>query len=184
MGIKRSGSTTLGRVSAFSDLPLLFSGNGLESIKNVNVDLVPGSIFEIELDLNLPVGPAFDLAGAELVFEPVTPPGLILLDVRGEGFSSAVIRYQVATPSAYGNGPDVFIAAGALGAYLVANWLILSLASMGIFITLGSLIDKIRGKGDGSVLSSVLGFLKNPLTIFGITAGVGALFLVNSSRRR
>ncbi len=49
------------------------------------LELPKGSQLRIEMDLKLPLGWAFDAAGAEFIFEPFTPAGMELVDVYGEG---------------------------------------------------------------------------------------------------
>lgn len=49
------------------------------------LELRKGSELRVIMDLNLPLGWAFDLAGAELIFKPFTPEGMTLVDVYGEG---------------------------------------------------------------------------------------------------
>lgn len=49
------------------------------------LELPKGSRLRVEMDLKMPLGWAFDVAGAEGVFRPFTPEGMKLIDVYGEG---------------------------------------------------------------------------------------------------
>jgi hypothetical protein len=66
-------------------LTTVFSANSIAALVDAQVQdvpLRPGQRFLIDMNLTLPVARAFDLAGAELIFRSVMPPGLELEDVR------------------------------------------------------------------------------------------------------
>ncbi|GAJ08950.1 unnamed protein product, partial [marine sediment metagenome] len=54
------------------------------------LELPKGSRIKVVMDLKLPLGWAFDVAGAELIFKPFTPDGTTLVDVYGEGSQGIV----------------------------------------------------------------------------------------------
>lgn len=54
------------------------------------LELPKGSKLRVVMDLKLPLGWAFDVAGAELIFRPFTPEGMTLIDVYGEGGTGIV----------------------------------------------------------------------------------------------
>ncbi len=81
------------------------------------------------LQLKEPLAPAFNLAGAELIFSRIMPKGLILDDVRGEGFTTVIIEAHATSPQL-----------AAIGAWLAANWVWVTLGAIGITVALGVLV--------------------------------------------
>lgn len=61
----------------------------LESVVG-ELKLYKGSRLKVIMDLKLPLGWAFDVAGMELIFQPFVPEGMILVDVYGEGSQGIV----------------------------------------------------------------------------------------------
>ncbi|MBA7466247.1 hypothetical protein ES707_01424 [subsurface metagenome] len=98
-----------------------------------DLDVPKGGRIRIIMELNQPVAPAFDLAGAEWLFGGIMPEGLDLIDIHGEGWTTVVIE---------GEADPVRLAA--IPAFLVAHWLGLSLAAIGITATLGFLLLAIK----------------------------------------
>ena len=116
--------------------------------------LEPGSPFTIELKFHTwaPFADAFDLAGAELIFKKFMPPGLRLLDVRGRGRHEVVIRTEVVggntAEAGQGTAEMGFVfTLGAVGNFIAANWLGISLVTIGLTFALGLLVASITGKG-------------------------------------
>jgi len=120
-----------------------------------DITLPKGDPLRIVLELNLPVAKAFDLPGAELIFEPVMPEGLILEDVYGVGAWKVVIDCRVDP-----------VGLPAVAAWLAANWKILALLAIGIPVALGLLV--------ASVAILVLA-IRAPEVFLGIFIGVGAV---------
>lgn len=85
------------------------------------------------MELSQPSAPAFDLVGAELIFRPLMPEGLTLIDVYGIGWTTAVVECEA---------DPVWLPA--VGAFLLAHWKALSLVAIGIALALGFLIVAIR----------------------------------------
>jgi len=108
-----------------------------------DIYLTKGTQVKFVLTLKLPVAKAFDLPGAELIFRPVIPPGLKLVDVWGEGLTTAIVLCEV--------DPNEFVAVAipvpawlpAVIAFVVRHWFGLSLVTIGILWTLGRLISAI-----------------------------------------
>jgi len=95
--------------------------------------LPKGTPLRVVMDLKLPVGRAFDLPGAELVFKRFIPPGLILKDVHSEGSRRAVVELE-ADPA--------WIPAVAL--FIARHWSGLILGAIGISLALSLLILSVR----------------------------------------
>jgi len=109
--------------------------SSFEGLEGIMPDLgVPkGGRVRITMELNQPVAPAFDLAGAEWLFRDVMPEGLDLIDIHGEGLTTVVIE---------GESDPVRLAA--IAAFLVQHWLGLSLVAIGIAAALGFLLLAIK----------------------------------------
>ncbi len=114
----------IAQVNSFSELNILLA-------QNPGV-LIGGDKVRFVLQLNEPVAPAFNLAGAELIFRNTMPPGLILDDVRGDGWYLVTIEAHATSPHF-----------AAIGAWLAANWVRLALGTIGITVALGALIASI-----------------------------------------
>lgn len=97
------------------------------------LEIPKGERIRFVMELNQPVAPAFDLAGAELIFGAVMPEGLTLIDVYGIGWTTAVVEAEV---------DPVWLPV--VGAFLLAHWKGLALAAIGIAVALGFLILSIR----------------------------------------
>lgn len=65
---------------SFSELELLVA----------DMELPKGTKMKVVMDLTVPVGFLFDVAGAELIFQPFVPEGMELVDVYGEGSQGIV----------------------------------------------------------------------------------------------
>lgn len=76
-------------------LQLLARADSIQDLPEPDGRLEPGSPMVVEFQLNAPVGPAFNVAGAELAFQPFAPDGLELIDVRGDGLWKAVVEFRV-----------------------------------------------------------------------------------------
>ena len=89
----------------------------LESIVG-ELELPKGSKIKVVLDLKLPIGWAFDLAGAELIFKPFIPEGVDLVDVYGEG-SEGIVEMEA---------DPVWLLA--FLAFIKAHWLAITIAGV------------------------------------------------------
>ena len=135
-----------------------------------DLDVPKGGRIRITMELNQPVAPAFDLAGAEWLFEDVMPEGLDLIDVHGEGLTTVVIE---------GEADPVRLAM--IPAFLVSHWLGLSLAVMGIAATLGFLLLAI--KVDVNKLVEAAPSVTKWLAIGAVgAAAIGVLAVVSKKR--
>ena len=85
----------------------------------------------------IPTARAFDLPGAELIFRPVMPEGMRLLDVHSpDDRELVVVEAEVITNPA--------VTTSAIVAFVAANWFRLSLVAIGITVALGFLVTSIR----------------------------------------
>jgi hypothetical protein len=79
--------------------------------------LPKGSRIKVVMDLKLPLGWAFDAAGAEMIFKPFTPVGTEVVDVYGEG-STGIVELEA----------DPVWLLGLL-AFIKANWITILIAT-------------------------------------------------------
>ncbi len=122
-----------------------------------------GDRVRFTMQLNGPYAPAFNLPGAELLFRDKMPPGLILDDVHGEGWSTVVIEAHATSPWF-----------AAVGAWLVSEWYIIPLVAIGISLILGTAITSIS-----FLVSAVRAPETVPKTAMWIAVGVGGLALIS-----
>ncbi len=138
------------RQSSPSGLTTIFEGDSLDSIQpsiDAATELKPGAPFIIEMDLRLPVARAFDLAGAESIFRSKMPPGIDLLDVHSSGSRRVIVQARVQSVQAQdGYAASAAIVLAAIGAFIAAHWVAISLLSIGVFVSLAFLVTAIRGK--------------------------------------
>jgi len=85
------------------------------------LELPKGSRLKVVMDLKLPLGWAFDIAGAELIFKPFVPDGMELVDVYGEG-SQGIVEMEA--------DPAWLLAALV---FIKAHWLAITIT--GLFLT-------------------------------------------------
>lgn len=81
-----------------------------------DMELPKGTKMQVVMDLTLPLGWAFDIAGAELVFRPFVPEGMTLVDVYGEG-SQGIVDMEA--------DPAWLVA---VLAFIKAHWLAITIA--------------------------------------------------------
>ena len=132
-------------------LQTVFTAGSLEELATLdypNIQLTRGADFEVEIDLTLPVAQAFNLAGAEAIFRPQMPDGLELIDVRGEGTNTVVITARIQDVAGLGQTAalEILPVLAAIGTFIGAHWLGLSLGSIFVFFAFGPLINRITGK--------------------------------------
>ena len=154
------GFLTIAQASSASDLR-----NVTPKITTIEEGRVGRTI--IESPIWSPVGPLADLAGAETIFRRVfVPEGIEVIDVHGEGLTTAVIDWRVSTTfrAAQGNAP--------MSAVFVTTALILGLIAVALLAT-GWAVRQITVlvKGADEALGGTL-----PLVAIAIVAiiGVGA----------
>lgn len=94
--------------------------------------LPKGTRVKIVLDLKLPLGWAFDVAGAELIFKPFTPDGMDLIDVYGEG-STGIIEMEA--------DPVWLLAALA---FIKAHWLAIVIAGFVLTVIISFIIVLVK----------------------------------------
>lgn len=82
------------------------------------LELPKGSRVQVVMDLNLPLGWAFDVAGAEFIFQPFVPDGLEMVDVYGEG-SQGIVEMEA--------DPAWLLA---FLTFIRAHWLAISIAGL------------------------------------------------------
>ena len=92
------------------------------------LELPKGSKLRVVMNLVLPVGWAFDVAGAEHIFEPFVPDGMDLIDVYGEG-SQGFIDMEA--------DPAWLVA---VLAFIRAHWLAITIAGFMLTALIASII--------------------------------------------
>ncbi len=97
-----------------------------------DLNLQKGDRMRVEMDLKVPVGFLFDAAGAELLFKPVVPDGMDLVDVWGEG-SKAYVELEA---------DPVFLVAAL--AFIKAHWVGIVIAGFLLAALVASIIVFIK----------------------------------------
>lgn len=97
-----------------------------------DLNLQKGARVRVIMDLNLPLGWTFDVAGAELLFEPFTPDGMSLLDVYGEG-NTGIVEMEA---------DPVWLLA--LLAFIKAHWIAITIAGFIITTIVASIIVLVK----------------------------------------
>ena len=90
--------------------------------------LAKGSRLKVVMDLKMPLGWAFDVAGAESIFRPFVPDGMDLVDVYGEG-SQGFIEMEA--------DPAWLLA---VLAFIKAHWLAITIAGFLLTAIIASII--------------------------------------------
>lgn len=96
------------------------------------LELPKGSRIKVVMDLKLPLGWAFDVAGAELIFKPFTPDGTTLVDVYGEG-SQGIVELEA--------DPVWLIP---VLAFIKAHWLALTIAGFLLTAIIAAIIVLVK----------------------------------------
>lgn len=96
------------------------------------LELPKGSRIKVVMDLKLPLGWAFDIAGAELIFKPFTPEGTTLVDVYGEG-SQGIVELEA--------DPAWLILALA---FIKAHWLAITIAGFLLTAIIAAIIVLVK----------------------------------------
>lgn len=94
--------------------------------------LPKGSRLQVVIDLKLPLGWAFDMAGAELIFRPFTPDGMTLIDVYGEG-SQGIVEMEA--------DPAWLLA---VLAFIQAHWLAITIAGFVLTAIIAAIIILVK----------------------------------------
>ncbi len=94
--------------------------------------LPKGSKLMMVIDLKLPLGGAFDLPGAELIFKPFIPDGVALIDVYGEG-SQGIVEMEA--------DPAWLLA---VLAFIKAHWLAITIAGFVLTAIIASIIVLVK----------------------------------------
>lgn len=116
------------------------------------------------LELNGPEAYLFNLPGAELLFRNRMPPGLVLDDVRAAGWSTVEIHAHATSPWF-----------AAIGAWLVSEWWIIPLISLGIALVLGAIITSI-----GFSVAAVSAPTIIPQTAMWVALGIAGVAVVGA----
>lgn len=103
-----------------ADYQVVAQTTSLAGLKDVltNIQLQPGDRVRVTMNLNAPVGWAFNAAGAELLFQPFMPESMNLIDVWGDG-SMGYVEMEATSP------PLVAV----LG-FIADNWLAIVIAGV------------------------------------------------------
>ncbi len=168
-----------------------FVAPSLQALASVGVpalSLAPGDTLTVQMDIkktfNLLLGPSpaslFNLAGAEKIFAKVAPPGMVVTDVHGLGRQTVVVEMKVTASASQGGvgwsdtkgiaDMGILPALPVIVAFIAAHWVGLSLAAIGIFLTLGILMGQVRGllgKGGGDFFGDFKDILKLGAVILG-----------------
>jgi hypothetical protein len=94
--------------------------------------LPKGSHIKVVMDLKLPLGWAFDAAGAEQIFRPFVPDGTSVVDVYGEG-SQGIVELDV--------DPAWLLA---VLAFIKANWVAIMIAGFVLTAIIMSIIILVK----------------------------------------
>ncbi len=97
-----------------------------------DMELTKGTKIKVVIDLILPLGWAFDVAGAELIFQPFIPDGVDLIDVYGEG-SQAIVDMEA----------DPITLAGAI-LFLKAHWLAITIAGFALTAIIAFIVILVK----------------------------------------
>lgn len=128
-----------------------------------DMELPKGTKMQVIMDLHLPVSWIFDVAGAELIFQPLMPEGMDLVDVYGEG-SQGVVEMEA--------DPAWLLA---VLAFLKAHWLFIIIAGF----LLGTLIAFI------TISIKLPAGAKIPFWLMvGAAMGVVGIVILNSKTKR
>lgn len=130
-----------------------------------DMELPKGSQIKVIMDLKLPLGWAFDVAGAELIFQPFIPEGTTLVDVYGEG-SQGIIEMEV--------DPAWLLP---VLAFIKAHWVALTIAGFLLTAIIASII----------VLAKITVAPALPVAAIAIGGGlalIGILVAVAAKKRR
>lgn len=97
-----------------------------------DMELPKGSRLKVIMDLKLPLGWIFDVAGAEWAFQPFVPEGMELVDVYGEG-SQGIVEMEA--------DPVWLVAALA---FIKAHWLAITIAGFVLTAIIASIIILVK----------------------------------------
>lgn len=97
-----------------------------------DMELTKGSKLKVVMDLKLPLGWAFDVAGAELIFKPFVPAGMTLVDVYGEG-SQGIVEMEA--------DPAWLVA---VLVFIKAHWLAITIAGLILTAIIASIIVLVK----------------------------------------
>lgn len=129
------------------------------------LELPKGSRIKVVMDLLYPVAPAFDVAGMEWVFQQFVPDGVIVKDVYGEGWNTAVVEMEA--------DPAWLLP---ILAFIKAHWILIMIG----VVTLGAIVATIL------VLTKIAVAPALPITAIAIGGGlalIGVLLAIGVKRR-
>ena len=132
-------------------------------------NLPKGTRARIVMDLSLPVGSAFDVAGAEHVFRAFVPDGMEMVDVWGEGNWQGIVEME---------SDPIFLAP--LLAFLASHWVAIAVGGLLLTMIISSITllvsaPKDVAHGFGLGLGKSMGLI--------VLAG-GAYLLLKSGNRK
>jgi len=129
------------------------------------LELPKGSQIRGVMDLNLPLGWAFDVAGAELIFQPFIPDGVTLVDVYGEG-SQGIIEME--------SDPAWLLA---VLAFIKDHWVALGIAGFILAAIIATIIVLVK-------ISVAPAFPTAAIAIGGGLALIGILAAITMKKRK
>lgn len=128
-----------------------------------DMKLPKGSDLMVVMDLKLPLGWAFDVAGAELLFKPFVPDGMALTDVYGEG-SVGIVEMKA--------DPAWLLA---ILVFIKANWLAIIIAGfvLTVIIVFITVLVKIAVAPTLPVAAIAIGGALAVIALLGLAAIAG-----------
>ncbi|MBA7693640.1 hypothetical protein ES703_102228 [subsurface metagenome] len=128
------------------------------------LELPKGSRVKVMMDLKFPLGWAFDVAGAELIFKPFVPDGMTLIDVYGED-SLGIVEMEA--------DPAWLVA---ILAFIKLHWLAITITGLLLTAIIASIIVLVK-------IAVAPAFPTAAVAIGGGLALVGILAALSMKRR-
>jgi len=97
-----------------------------------DMELPKGTKMKVIMDLKFPLGWAFDIAGAELIFKPFIPEGVSVADVYGEG-STGIVELDIDP-----------IRLAAILAFIKAHWLAITIAGLALTFLITFMVVMVK----------------------------------------
>lgn len=121
-------------ISATNEWIIAAEGTSIWDLESTvgELSLPKGSRIKVVMDLRLPLGWAFDMAGAESLFKPFAPGGTKVIDVYGEG-STGIVEMEA----------DPVWLLGFL-AFIKAHWIAIMIAGFVLTVIIMSIIVLVK----------------------------------------